>query len=737
MMAIPVIVSAQVVQPPAAEKNVQQAGAIEEVVVTTRRREESLQQVPAAVQAITGATLAEAGIRKTTDIQALVPGLVFRSFGGNQPIISMRGSGNRLGGQITVGVFQDGIFLSNTQIAKGPIDLQRIEIAKGPQSTLYGRATMAGAINMITANPTDEYVASIDVGAGGSPVFNERLWHAKAILSGPLVGDRLLGRLVISREQRDGYVVDPVSGARGLSYDRSFARLKLLYRVNENLDVKFTGEILEDHPLHGASFFNQPAPTNQIPGAKLSGAGAFDYARNPIDFGNSIWDTRFTRQLNAKLFDQNFNLEVGWDTPIGTVTSMTNYSINHAYSETDLDGTQYNLITYRYPTHDTRSSQEFRLAGGERLKYLGGVYFLRTDAASDGSVVFGPGSTSWANNIAVQYTPSTTHLKSYSAFLQLGYDITDQINLTGGVRYGTDKLVATTNTQTFSPAGIRTILFGPFERGANFSAPQGNIVGTYHFAPDILSYASYSRGDRPGGLNSGTTAVAASTPYQPEQVDTFEVGFKATLFDRHLRTNIALFDNSYTNMQVSRNQAFGTLVINTTANAAQAKARGIDADFTVVINPQFRITAGYNHIKASITEFELTAASLATQNLKGQRILRTPKDSGTIGITYKNQVGPGDLDLGASYYFSGSYANDYLIPPTVGMPIQNGDTDAYHTVGLTASYSVGPWEVSAYVNNLLEAQYVAAAGNNYYNQLNYAFPGEPRTFEISLKRTFE
>ena len=649
----------------------------------------------------------------------------------------MRGSGNRLGGQITVGVFQDGIFLSNSQIAKGPIDLQRIEIAKGPQSTLYGRATMAGAINMVTANPTDEYFASVDVGAGGSSVFNERLWHAKAILSGPLFGDRLLGRLAISREQRDGYVVDPVSGARGLSYDRSFARLKLLYRVNENLDVKFTGEILEDHPVHGASFFNQPAPTNQIPGAKFSGAGAFDYVRNPIDFGESIWDTRFTRQLTAKLFDQNFNLEVGWDTPIGTVTSMTNYSINKSYSETDLDGTQYKVIEYRYPSNETRSSQELRLAGGDRLKYLGGVFFLRTDSASETSIGFGPGATSWASNIAVQYTPSQNHLKSYSAFLQLGYDITDQLNLTGGVRYGADKLVATANTQTFSPAGIRTIVFGPFQRGAEFNAIQGNIVGTYHFAPDILTYASYSRGDRPGGLNNGTNAIIASATFQPEQVDTFEVGFKATMLDRRLRTNIALFDNSYNNMQVSRNQAFGSLIINTTANAAKAKARGLDSEITVVINPQFRITAGYSHINAKITDFELTAASLATQSLKGQRILRAPKDSGTIGIAYTNQVGPGDLNLGASYYFSGSYANDYLVPPTLGMPIQNGDTDAYGTLGLTASYSVGPWEVSAYVNNLLKAQYVAAAGNNYYNQLNYAFPGEPRTFEISLKRTFD
>ncbi len=720
---------------PAASPNSQ----IEDIVVTARRRAESLQDVPASVVAVTADQLAETGAQRLTDIQSMVPGLVFKNFGPGLSVVSLRGSGNRLGSGSTVGVFQDGIVLSGSQLAKGAIDLERVEVAKGPQSTLYGRATMAGAINFVTKDPTTDFEGSAEIGIGGSSAGSEKLWHGRLILSGPLVTDTLLGRLVISRDKRDGYLHDPVTDWRGLGYNRTFVRGKLLWTPTPDIDVSLMAEFTRDKPTLGAAYTHADPPNTQVPFAPSSGPNAWNYTTNPLFFGNDFWDTRFTNKPQGKLHDDSYVLQVDWRTPIGTLTSSTALSKYSQDGQNDVDMSQYPVIEFQYPGNGKRFNQELRLAGGDSLRYLVGLYYLRTNGFVGQNIVFGPGASGYISGLTAQYQPSDQTLHSYAGYFDLDYDLTDQLSVSGGLRFGRDKIEQTNQVVWTTRAGMVVNVFGPFTRNVAFNTYEGNISLSYKLNSDALIYARYARGTRPGGLNNGNSVAIASLPYDPEYVDAFEIGTKATLFDGHLRTNAAFFYNKYHDLQVGRNQAIGNppAVFNTTANAAGARSFGLDLDGELVVADGLKMTFGYTYNDAKITNFIIDAATTAREDLSGLPILRSPKHSGNIGVRYGHEFGDGsEFSLGGSFYFSSRYANDYIVPPTTGLPVQLFNTEPYQTIGLTASYKKDPWEISAYVSNLFNEQYLASGSANFYNQLTFGIPGEPRTFEVTLRVNF-
>ena len=737
----------------AAETESAPTNELSEITVTARRQQENLEQVPASVQAVTGEDLSSAGVRKMTDITSLVSGLVFQSIGGNQQELSLRGSTNRIGGTSGVGVFQDGVALDITQLTLGAIDVARVEVAKGPQATLYGRGTQGGAINWVTNDPTPYYEGSMEIGGGGSTVNDEKLWHALAIVSGPLAGDSLLGRLVVSEEERDGWAYDPVTGWRGLGYDRQFVRGKVKWLANDSFDLVVMAAYMHDNPTQGTTYFPPPPGSPSIYPLFIDSRPVVGCIPCPVDFGKNIWDTRFTIKPTGLSQDASFNVEANWRTDIGKLTSMSSYSHTDTNSLLDADGTQYPLVQTQYPGVVERMSEELRLAGGDRLKYVTGAYWLRTLSGADSLLTAGPGSILYdgAGSYAVpsplgtatSLTPSDTNLTSYSVFGQLGFDFTERFNVTGGVRLQRDQFNGTTETIVTRVNGSQ-VQTGPFYRTADFDGWAGNLVSTYHFNPDMLVYASYGRGNKPGGLNGGSTAVVADTPFGQEKVNSFEVGFKGEMLDHRLRTNLTIFDAQYQGLQLQRTQivqifplpAPGTLTSLTT-NAASARADGADLDIAYLLTRTLRFSLSYtNYLDAKIGRYTLVAGTPLTGDLSGQPLWRSPRNSGTAALSWSDDVGPGRLSIEPYVYFSSQYANDYFTPPTPGLPVQLAPTQAYHTLNFTTSYAWGNWEVSAWGHNLLREQYIVAAELNQYNQLPLGNAGEPPTYEITVKRFF-
>jgi iron complex outermembrane receptor protein len=719
-----------------------QSASLEEVVVSTRRREEASQDVPAVVVALSSDQLASGGVRRLEDVQALVPGLVF-STATRGPHIAMRGAANRQGGLgPPVGLFQDGVALADAQVRTGPIDVSRVEVAKGPQSTLYGRATLAGAINLVTNNPTQEFEAEVEAGAGMSSVHDETIGHVRGFISGPIFGDQLLARLVVAKDYREGFLYDPVHDWRGASSDRTFARLKLLWAPTDDVEIIFTGETFEDHQTLGVTFFDQPPPHNRLPWADTRPATEFT---GPIDFGKNIWDTGFSEKPFGTQRASSFSVSVQWLTGIGTLSSMSSYVDSTEWVNNDLDGSVYPVTTGYYDIAEETFSQEIRLSGGDRLSYMTGLYYFGQDRDTSSRhpdfpfLSFGPGSPQYNNGTRFQYSDGNTRdVRSFAAFGELSYDLTDRLNITAGARWTRDDVSGYAAQRVVSVTGIENVTLAPFYREKTFESVTGSVSAAYHLTDDILGYASYSHGDSPGGFNAGGSQAIASIPFDPQKVDAVELGLKSTVLDDRLRLNVAVFNNDYSDLQVARGQILPNgQFVNITSNAAEARAYGADLELQAVLGEHWRASVGYSYLRAKIDKFFLTVGTPSTQDLSGQPILRSPEHTGTVGLTYHQDVGAGTLTLGGSLYFSSKIgAHDYIAPPAVGLPVYTGETSGYNVVGLTGSYAWSDWDVSAYINNVFGEQYITTGYLNTYTQLLLGSAGEPRTFEVSIRRKF-
>ena len=730
--------------PSAAETDVKGA-ALGDIVVTARRVSERLQDIPASVEAVGADQVAR--FHSLDDLQSAVSGVTFKSFG-PVTVVGIRGFGNRSntqGPNNAVGIFEDGVFIAPFLNAlDSRIDVARVEVAKGPQSTLYGRSTYAGAINIVSSDPTDTLSGYVEAGGGGSSAHGEGLWHVRAVLSGPLT-DTLSVRAFYLHEQRDGFTYDPSTGIRGYGYDRDAGRLKIKWAPTDNLIVRLTGTVMHDDAPRGEVHSNTIAAPPYPRGTLFGDPAIVPSFRT----GPDIWATNLIRQLPGQVHGEEGTADIRWQTPIGELASLTDYT----HSSTNFSTTEpssLNDVSTPTPTDERRFSQELRLSGKHgRFNYLGGLYYLYTnfnfgDAGNTLNLnapfaQFYPGSLQYdLEGVSKILQPSLTKTNAYAAFAQVGYDLTDRLNLTLGVRQSRDDVSGTTSFNLlFLSGAVATILPTTF-RSKQFNSTTGSANLSYKISPGVLTYASFSRGDAPGGFNNG---AAAAITYTPQKVDAYEVGLKSELLDRHLRLNVALFDNEYKNLQFFQAIILDGAAEQVTTNAAGARGRGVDLDSTLVLTSDVRLGLQYTYQKSKITSYNIPALPAPQVSFLGAPLVRSPKNSVNGSVTFSHNVGPGKLQLVAEESYSSSYTNDYQgIPanqsPTGAQVLVLLKTPGYAITNLNASYSLGHWELSGYVRNLLNHQYIVAAATTDAYTYPLLTPGEPRTFEISAKYSF-
>ena len=717
-------------------------GKIGDIVVTARRVTERLQDIPASVSAINRKQIAQ--MSSLADIQSLVSGVTFKLFG-PIPTIGIRGFGNRtVAGNATnstVGIFEDGIYVSPPLVALiNSVDIGRIEVAKGPQSTLYGRASFTGAINLVSNDPTPQLSGTIDAGYGGSSVHGEQLWHVRGAISLP-VTDKLSVRVFGLREKRDGYTYDPVTHNRGLGYDRKIGRIRLKWQPDDVLTARLTGTIIRDNitqgPVHSG---RTPAPEGA---AILFGTPA---TASALMFGRTVWDAIYVQPQSGKTRGEQISLDLRFKTPFGELASLSDYQHSNQDLLTTLDLTRLNLARGDTLFDEKRGSEELRLSnkiGG--LHYLAGLYFLEsTDKQGGGNVVdlahpfssFGPGALLYTRGITALYQPIYTKTDAYAAFGQVGYDFTDKLNLTLGLRQSHEKLSGPTGTFLYTVTKV-LIPSVPFtNRMGSFDATTGSANLSYKVAPGILTYASYARGNSPGGLNVGG---AASRNYAPQTVDAYELGLKSQLFDRHLQLNVALFDNQYKDIQITQSVFINSALTPLVTNAGKGHGRGVDLDALAALSRNWRVALQYTYADSKITRYMVPPAPAPQIDFTGVPLVRSPRNSANGAITFTQDIGPGALQLTAEESYSSSYTNDYqgaAATATTPQVLALYRTPGYALTNLNASFTWKNWELSGYVRNLFNHQYIAAVAG--FDAVTYPqeTPGEPRTFEASLKYSF-
>lgn len=743
----------------AQEADQDEAAQIDDIIVTARRVSERLQDIPASVSAISEEQVEQ--LASLADLQSVVSGVTFKTFG-PIPTVGIRGFGNRtlagVGTNSTVGIFQDGVFVSPPLVTLiGRVDAARIEVAKGPQSTLYGRSSFTGAINVVSNDPDDTFSGDVDIGVGGSSVHDETLYHVRGSVSLPL-SDTLSVRLFGLREEREGYTYDSVTGNRGAGYDRKIGRVRFLWEPNDDVSARLTGTIMRDNIPMGLVHSGRQTPP-------LGSGVIFGNPLNPavnaaLQFGDTVWDGIYTRPQSAETEGEQVTLDLRFQTPFGELASLTDVQHSTQFIKIGLDLTRLGVANGNTPFEEDRFSQELRLANsGDNWSYLVGAYYLSAESEQGGGkapdatrpfAAFGPGSALFdlrGFNALIQ--PSYLETKAWAVFGQFGYDLTDRLNLTVGLRHGRDELSGVTG----SFFGTRTGLIIPTtpmtQRSAEFDATTGSANLSYTIAPDIITYASYSRGNSPGGLNGGAAALVS---FQPQTVEAFELGLKSQLLDRRLQLNVALFNNTYSDLQLTQNTFINGALTPLVTNAGEARGRGIDLDTVAVLSDNFRFSLQYTYADSEITEYKVPAPPAPQVDFTGVPLVRSPKHSLNASLTYSRDIGPGEFQATIAQSYTSSYTNDYQgVPAGTAYPGIPGvlpagvttsqvlalyRTPSYSVTNLDASYSWDEWTVSAYVRNAFNREYIVAVLG--FDAVNYPqeIPGEPRTFGVSLKRSF-
>ncbi|MES3021641.1 MAG: TonB-dependent receptor [Pseudomonadota bacterium] len=743
---------ASVAAQPAADAPAQ----IESVVVTARRRVERLQEIPASVAAITGDKVSN--MSSLADIQSLISGVTFKTFG-PIPTVGIRGFGNRtVAGNTTnstVGIFQDGVFVAPPLVViASKIDTERVEVAKGPQSTLYGRSSFTGAINIVSNDPEKEFGGYVDAGVGASSVHGENLWHVRGAVSAP-INDKLSVRFFGLRESRDGYTYDSSNGNRGNSYDRKIGRVKFLWTPNDDISARLTLTAIRDNlPLGLVHTGRNPATA--APGGVqqvIFGNNANPAVPAAISYGKNVWDAtnQYALPMSGKTAGQQATLDLRFKTPFGELASLTDYQHSEQVLKVSLDLTPLNIARGDTPFEERRASQELRLSNQiGPVSYLVGAYYLTSrnqQAGNDGpdlahpSILLSPGALLYDNPFLRRnaiYQPSNLKTQAHALFGQLGYDITTRLNLTLGLRQGHEELSGSAGTFFGTIAGAIIPAPAMTYREAEFDATTGNVNLSYKFTPEVVGYAIYSKGNSPGGFNSGAFATAQYN-YSPQQVDAFELGIKSQLFNRRLQLNAALFNNQYSDLHLTQNTFVSGALVSRITNAGKARGRGLDFDATGVLSKDWRVGLQYTYADSKITRYDMLPAPALQVDFTGVPLVRSPKHSANASVTYRKMIGPGRLSLTAEESYSGSYTNDYQgVPATLTTPqrLVLYRTPGYATTNLNGSYSWGDWTLNGYVRNAFNRQYIASV--LAFDAVSYPqeLPGEPRTFGLSLKYKF-
>ena len=307
------------------------------------------------------------------------------------------------------------------------------------------------------------------------------------------------------------------------------------------------------------------------------------------------------------------------------------------------------------PFEEHRASQELRLSNQiGPLSYLVGGYYLlsRNRQAGDTgpdfahpSIVLSPGALLYDNPFIRRnaiYQPSNLRTKAYAAFGQVGYDFTEQLNLTVGMRRGTEKLSGSAGTYFGTIAGAIIPAPAMTYREAEFKATTGSANVSYKFTPEIVGYAVYAKGNSPGGFNNGAFATAQYN-YSPQQVDAYEVGVKAQLLNRRLQLNAALFDNTYSDLHLTQNTFVSGALVSRITNAGKARGRGLDLDAVGVLSKDWRVGLQYTYADSKITRYDLLPPPALQVDFTGAPLVRSPKHSANASVTWKKMVGPGRL----------------------------------------------------------------------------------------------
>lgn len=738
---------------------------LEEIIVTAQKRAERAQDVPISIAAVSGERLERAGIVNPLDLAREIPNLKINPhFGSSAPLIFMRGIGiNNFNPTSAgaIGVAIDEVFL-NSPIGQlvNIYDLDRIEVLKGPQGTLYGRNTTGGVINFYTRKPTFEFDPRVQLSYGR---YNELVFEAAS--SFPIITDRLAGRLAVNYRNRDGWRRDLTFGGTIEKIDNLSLRGQLLFVPSDRLEISLKQEVglsRGDSTSNVAAGIIDPATGTRCSADRIRALGQcsdfFGYISpsDPSLSEPSIEDPSETLDSYAT------RIGVNWEGEAVTVDSVSAYVSNKQVTRWDIDASPSRILEMpELYNKAVQWSQELRLSSnsGGRFDWIVGGFFLTEKVTHANTFeVFASANPTPGLPFLRFFPPPpvfrvrrdfTQNTDSYAVFAQADYSLTDKLTATVGGRYTWEEK----DINLFSRFGPVTPQYEPtqLQNGIcclvgdpasadpvtglptrpivdkiNFKEPIWRLALSYKPSENMLLYASYNRGVRASGFNA--QAITSPSEYsivRPEKIDAFEVGMKSDLLDRRLRFNAAAF--YYTGeLQVFTFQATGGGVPVLILDSASIESYGLETDIRAKLLPglEMALSAGYLH--GEYTNYPGQQANV------GNKLASAPEISLAASLHYETDIGAdwsisadGDISYQSKIFFE---PNNNDVQRQSGYAIVNG------RIGFKNSgHGI---ELFAYGKNLTNEIYVAnsidLADFGFYEQIY----GLPRTYGVGVSFNF-
>ncbi|RUE92264.1 TonB-dependent receptor [Pseudomonas aeruginosa] len=732
--------------------------ALGKVTVTARRREEDSQKVPTPITVLGGETLEAQRISRVQDLQQVLPSVNVAYIHARQSSVAVRGIGNNPasdGLEGSAGIYLDNVYLGRPGMAVFDLlDIEQLELLRGPQGTLFGKNTTAGVLNISTRAPTFTAERTVEVSGGQDGYFQGR-----GTVSGPL-GETLAGRLSAYRTRDDGYIKNIHDDNYLNGGERQGARGQLLFEPNEDFSLRWIADYNEEDSSNGSMVVYGAAERFWQRAALVGASPLRDPQRKKVNING---------RQHVSVHQGGSSLEANWNLAGGyRLTSISAYRYWHFTPANDEQLNVSAINDTGVEVHDRQFSQEIRLASptGGAFDYVVGAYAFRQNLGNKTFTSYGPLADLYllgANLGALNGTYSKANGKietdSFALFAQGTWHLSERLDFTAGLRGTYEEKNA--KVERFAPLGgaavggvgaaVRNGQLGAYDSGDlsqyNF-APSALLSLSYQFSDDLLGYASLSHGEKSGGVNlavgSAPSAGADSLLVGPERANDAELGLKSTLFDRRLLLNANLFWTGIHGYQATTlYQAPGsTQLVQVLANAGSVRSRGLEFEATAL--PLRGLTLNFNGSYNDVTYLSFKDAPCPAEvstrpgapsscDLTGQRVVGASKWIANLNGEYQWR-----LDDRFQPYVSASYAYRSAAEGT----LDNSDLskiDGYALVnlaaGLRSDLGDGQLDTSVWLKNAFDKDYYLSAFASI-NGSYTASVGQPRTLGVSLRYDF-
>ena len=679
-----------------------QERAIEEITVTATKRAESVQDIPLTVNAFTGAQLEEAGVKDIRDIAGMTPGLSIKSRGETEGSVFIRGIGSLapgIGADPAVGIYIDGMYAARgTNATAAFFDVERVEVVKGPQGTLFGRNASSGAISIITRKP--EIGESYGSALAG---FGDEGQQKYELIYNASLSDNAALRFGIKHDERDGLYKNSLNGAELNGRDHTNARLSFFYDNQKSYTSHFSAEYVD-----------------------MSNIAAFVSAADAFAESVALNDAPADQTLESTRLNWTNTWEFGDNLALTSITGYYTHDVN--VTPVDADLIDLFVASFQEPQEADFFSQELRLNGStDSVDWFVGASFIKEELSfvndlnydefivadlfglngldldngdiCDGGADFGDGNGVVAIPVclsSVSEIPSgdgeTTSIAVYG---DVTWHATDLLDVVFGVRYTEDdkKIVYNNPATSGLLGGLDGQIFGPITPGPvpasdKFDSVDPRLALNFQVNDDVMIYASAAKGYKSGGLNRQLDPVTQSVlPFKKEENIALELGIKSSIWGGRGQINAAIFNSEYTDFQLEEQLNLVPQV----DNIGDVEVIGAEADFKFLLGDAFELWG-------SIGILDTEVANAPDTSRNGNSSPNAPEKTASLALKYGAELGSGELDASAMWSYSDEFFFDLA---------NTFKQDAYSTFDLRLGWSNDQWGVALFGENVTDEEYLS------------------------------